>query len=93
LTNENATDEEINELKEQLSGDRELFVEEIFRGSDRAFDEAVENIATYDSWRDASKYIEKDIFKRNLVDMYSEPAVDFTDRLQSYFLEKQNRNK
>ncbi|NIT57007.1 MAG: hypothetical protein GWN00_12455, partial [Aliifodinibius sp.] len=54
---------------------------------------AIEDIAAYDSWQDVSKYIEKDIFKRNLVDMYSEAAVDFTDRLQSYFLEKQNRNK
>ena len=76
-----------------LSNDEKLFVEEIFRGSDRAFDQAIEDIAAYDSWRDVSKYIEKDIFKRNLVDMYSEAAVDFTDRLQSYFLEKQNRNK
>lgn len=93
LTNEDATEKEVNKLKEQLSGDREMFVEEIFKGSDRAFDEAVEKIAAYDSWRDVSKYIEKDIFKRNLVDMYSEAAVDFTDRLQSYFLEKRNQKK
>ncbi|WP_445665104.1 hypothetical protein [Fodinibius sp. AD559] len=93
LTKENATDEEVNNLRNMLSDDEELFVEEIFRGSDRAFDQAIEDIAAYDSWQDVSKYIEKDIFKRNLVDMYSEAAVDFTDRLQSYFLEKQNRNK
>ena len=92
LTKENASDEEINNLRDMLSDDEELFVEEIFRGSDRAFDQAIEDIAAYDSWRDVSKYIENDIFKRNLVDMYSEAAVDFTDRLQSYFLEK-NRNK
>ncbi|MDZ7658347.1 hypothetical protein [Fodinibius sp.] len=93
LTKEDASDEEIKNLRDMLSDDEELFVEEIFRGSDRAFDQAIEDIAVYDSWRDVSKYIEKDIFKRNLVDMYSEAAVDFTDRLQSYFLEKQNRNK
>lgn len=93
LTKEDASDEEIKNLRDMLSDDEELFVEEIFRGSDRAFDQAIEDIAAYDSWRDVSKYIEKDIFKRNLVDMYSEAAVDFTDRLQSYFLEKQNRNK
>jgi hypothetical protein len=93
LTKENASDEEIENLRNMLADDEELFVEEIFRGSDRAFDQAIEDIAAYDSWQDVSKYIEKDIFKRNLVDMYSEEAVDFTDRLQSYFLEKQNRNK
>jgi len=93
LTNEDATDEEIKNLRDLLESDRELFVEEIFRGSDRAYDEAVEDIAAYSSWREVSKYIEKDIFKRNLVDMYSEAAVDFTDRLQTYFLEKQNKSK
>jgi hypothetical protein len=93
LTNEDASEKEIDKLRSELSGDREMFVEEIFGGSDRAYDEAVEDIAGYDSWRDVSKYIEKDVFKRNMVDMYSEPAVDFTDRLQSYFLQKQNRNK
>ncbi|NGP87593.1 hypothetical protein [Fodinibius halophilus] len=93
LTQEDASEKEIRNLQEQLSGDRERFIEDIFRGSERAYEEAVEEIAAYASWRDVSKYIEKDIFKRNLVDMYSESAVDFTDRLQNYFLEKQNRNK
>lgn len=93
LTKENASEKEINKLMDILEKDRQLFVDEIFRGSDRAFDQAVDEIAAYDSWRDVSKYIEKEIFKRNLVDMYSEAAVDFTDQLQSYFLEKQNRNK
>ena len=93
LTQDDASDREIKKLMDLLENDRELFVEEIFRGSDRAYDQAVEDIAAYESWQDVSKYIEKDIFKRNLVDMYSEAAVDFTDQLQSYFLEKQNRNK
>jgi len=88
LTQSDATEKEIALLKKQLKGDRDLFVEEIFNGSDRAFDEAVEKIVTYDSWQDVSKFIEKNIFKRNLVDMYAEPAVEFTDRLQSYFLKK-----
>ncbi|WP_440999683.1 hypothetical protein [Fodinibius sp. SL11] len=93
LTKEDASDKEIKKLRNMLSDDEAFFVEQIFRGSDRAYDQAIEDIAAYDSWREVSKYIEKDIFKRNLVDMYSEAAVDFTDRLQSYFLEKQNRNK
>ncbi|TYP92030.1 hypothetical protein LX73_2276 [Fodinibius salinus] len=92
LTSEDTLDNEVEELADLLEGDRELFVEEIFGGSERAFDSAVEDIAAYSSWSDASKYIEKDIFKRNLVDVYSEAAVDFTDQLQSYFLEKENRN-
>ncbi|HEX6981576.1 MAG TPA: hypothetical protein VF181_02340 [Balneolaceae bacterium] len=83
---------ERDELLKLLLVDRKTFISEIFGGSERAFDEAIEEIITFDSWRSASKYIEKEVFKRNHVNMYSEPAVNFTDRLQSYFLEKQNRN-
>lgn len=92
LTKEDASEAEIEELSKLLETDREVFVDEIFRGSERAFDEAIEDIAAYDSWRGVSEYIEKNVFKRNLVDMYSEAAVDFTDRLQTYFLKKQNQN-
>lgn len=88
LTDEEASDEEINNLRNRLSGNRDFFVEEIFGGSERAFDEAVENIAPYNNWREASKFIEKEIFKRNHVDVYSEAAVSFTDQLQNYFFAK-----
>lgn len=97
LTKEDATDKEtekheVNELKDFLDSDRDLFVEHIFGGSERAFDDALEDIAGYDSWSDVSKFIEKDVFKRNHVDMYSEAAVDLTDQLQTYFLDKENDN-
>ncbi len=81
-------EDEIEQLRELLEDEREQFVKDIFRGSERAYEEATAEIAGKDDWRSASKYIEKEVFKRNLVDMYSEAAVDFTDRLQSYFLEK-----
>lgn len=89
LTKSDEPDEqEIARLEAMFDEDRERFVENIFGGSERAFEDALEEIATRDSWNKASKYIEKEIFKRNLVDVYSEAAVDFTDRLQTYFLEK-----
>ena len=93
LTQEDDGDEEVDRIFDLLESDRDLFVEDIFRGSERAYEQAVEDIAACDSWREVSKYIEKDIFKRNLVDMYEEAAVEFTDRLQTYFLEQQNQSK
>jgi len=93
LTQEDDGDEEVDRIFDLLESDRDLFVEDIFRGSERAFEQAVEDIAGCDSWREVSKYIEKDIFKRNLVDMYEEAAVEFTDRLQTYFLEQENKSK
>ncbi|HET6528481.1 MAG TPA: hypothetical protein VFG39_06990, partial [Balneolaceae bacterium] len=83
---------ERKELLSLLSDDQNIFITEIFGGSERAFDKAVEKIVTFDNWRSASKFIEKGVFKRNHVNMYSEPAVNFTDRLQTYFIEKQNQN-
>lgn len=79
---------EISKLKNRLSDEREYFVEKIFRGSEEAFEEALAKIAAKKEWRGASRYIEEEIFRRNLVDMYSEEAIDFTDRLHSYFNER-----
>ena len=82
------SDEELNALQNQLDDSRNTFIDEIFRGSEMAYDEALVEIASCNEWRDASKYIEREVFKRNLVDMYSEAAVEFTDRLHTYFLKK-----
>jgi len=82
--------EESEKIEEWLQDDRDRFVEEIFGGSDSAFDQALIDIAQKEEWKEASKYIEKEIFARNLVDMYDEAAVDFTDRLHAYFKEYQS---
>jgi len=41
----------------------------------------------FDDWKSASQYLEKEIFNKNRIDIYSEIAVDFTDYLHSYFME------
>ncbi|MDR8389663.1 hypothetical protein NC796_00850 [Aliifodinibius sp. S!AR15-10] len=87
LTQEDQNEEEYERLVKLLHDDREWFIEEIFRGADEAYDEALREIVSKDDWPRASQYIEKEVFRRNMVDMYSEAAVDFTDRLQSYFIE------
>ncbi|WP_073066671.1 hypothetical protein [Fodinibius roseus] len=81
---------EVDQLKEQLAGGRRRFVEDIFGGSERAYEEALKEIAMLSNWRGASKYIQKEIFQRNMVDMYSESAIDFTDRLHNFFSKKED---
>jgi len=89
LTANDAADaEEVERLLQFLESDRSFFTEHIFRDSDRAYEEAVEEIASKEDWRSATEYIDKEVFKRNMVDMYSEAAVDFTDRLHSYFVKR-----
>lgn len=90
LRGDDPTKREVDQLKEQLAGERRRFIEDIFGGSERAYEEALREIAMLSNWRGASKYIQKEIFQRNLVDMYSESAIDFTDRLHNYFSKKED---
>lgn len=68
-----------------LKDDEERFTSHIFSGSEKAYEEALIDLNQLDNWNQASRFIEKEIFARNFVDMYDEEAVDFTDRLQEYF--------
>jgi hypothetical protein len=74
-------------LKAWMRDEEKRFVNEIFRGSEKAYEQAVEEISVIDEWKQATRYIEKEIFARNKVDLYDEIAVDFTDKLHSYFME------
>ncbi|MEX0660966.1 MAG: hypothetical protein WEA58_05230 [Balneolaceae bacterium] len=79
--------EEIEKLSGWLMDDKARFVEEIFGGSENAYEQSLNELVSFDNWKDASRFIEKEIFSRNMVDMYEEAAVDFTDRLHTYFKE------
>lgn len=79
--------EKIEEISGWLNDDSERFIDEIFGGSDTAYDEALGKIMDFETWKEASRFIEKEIFTRNMIDVYDEVAVDFTDRLHSYFTE------
>lgn len=78
---------ETDELLKWIGDDRGRFIKEIFKDSEIAYEEAIESIAGFEEWKEAARFIEKEIFSRNLIDMYDEAAVDFTDRLHTYFLE------
>lgn len=72
-------------LLDLLEPNFETFVVEIFLNDELDFYKHLENIATYDQWRSAGRYITRDIFDRNRIDLYSEPAVMFTDAVQEFF--------
>lgn len=80
-------DEEMtaSELIGWMESDENRFTESIFSGSEAAYEQALVKLDSFDNWKQASGYIEKEIFARNFVDMYDEDAVDFTDRMQAYF--------
>jgi len=76
-------------FKKVLSHNQEYYIKEIFGGDDLAYDNALHDLAGFDSWRKASRYLENEIFKRNMVDIFSETAVDLTDNLQQLFTQMQ----
>ncbi|PKD43004.1 hypothetical protein [Rhodohalobacter barkolensis] len=75
-------------LIEFLSDEKNRFISEIFSGSEKAYEESLEDIALLDDWKSASKFIKDEIFNRNHIDIFDEVAVDFTDRLHTFFKER-----
>ncbi len=83
-------DDKIGDLSNWMKDVRETFIEDLFGNSEDAYEQALSDIMEFDDWKNASKYIEKEIFTRNRIDVYDEIAVDFTDRLHSYFIENKS---
>ncbi len=63
------------------------FIEAIFNGSKKKFDQTIAKLDEYNSWAKATEYLQKEVFGKNKTDMFSEEAVEFTDYLQNYFNE------
>jgi hypothetical protein len=63
------------------------FIDNLFGGDENAYYAAVMDIAKYDTYAEAGRYIKKEILDRNRVDLYSDDAVLFLDRIQTYFVE------
>lgn len=67
------------------------FVAELFGGDEDAFLDAMESISSLASWKEAGTFISKEIFDRNMIDIYSDTAIVFTDRMQTYFIQKSDK--
>ena len=77
-------------LADILEDRKEEFIEVIFSGSTDSYKKAVSKIEKFKTWKETSKFIQKDVFNKNDVDMLSGATVDFTDRLHSYFNNSRN---
>ena len=78
-------DQLIDALSDWMGDDKEKYVNNLFDGSEGAYEQAIVDILEFENWKSASKYLENQVFKRNSIDVFDETAVDFTDRLHSYF--------
>lgn len=79
-----------SKLDRWIGNERGRFISEIFGGSEAAYEDALANVADMDDWKSASRYIQKEVFNRNGIDLFDEVAVDFTDRLHTFFIENKS---
>lgn len=72
-------------LREWIGEDARRFQKELFKGSEKAFQTAVRELAEQENWKEAADYIQKEIFVKQKVDMFEDAAVDFTDQMQEWY--------
>ncbi|ACF14175.1 hypothetical protein Ctha_1718 [Chloroherpeton thalassium ATCC 35110] len=60
-------------------GKRKRFIRKLFRGNEYEYDDAIAEINKKKSWREASVFIDMEIFTRNKIDEDSSDAIYFTD--------------
>ncbi len=82
-----------NDLEKWLQDQKPYFKNELFNGLDREYEESISKISNKNSWKEASKTLQNEVFEKHSINMYSEAAVVFTDRLQDYFTNRKNRKK
>jgi hypothetical protein len=75
------------DIDKWIGKEKKRFIKEIFDGSEVVYQDALSKTLEFEDWKGASKYIQKEVFTQNRIDVFDEVAVDFTDRLHTFFLE------
>ncbi len=65
------------------AANREWYTEHLFAGDAEAYGRVVAQLSASGSWTAATQIIGREIFRKNKVNMYSEPAVSFTNAVES----------
>ncbi len=68
---------------------RELFISHLFNGDRTAYVRVLRLLRDTPTWAEASQLIAREVFRRYQVNIYSEPAVAFTDALERRYRKKQ----
>ncbi len=72
-------------LGERGAKNRALFIRHLFGGSRPAYEAVLRRLHAAPRWRDASQIIARDVFREHHVNIYSDPAVSFTDAVEARF--------
>lgn len=80
-------------LEQAVLGDsgalnRDVFVNNLFTQSIEAYQRVLQNLYGVASWAEASKIIAEEVFRKHQVDIYSDPAVLFTDAVEARYAKR-----
>jgi len=68
---------------------RELFITHLFNGDRSAYLRVLRLLRDTPTWAEASQLIAREVFRRYQVNIYSEPAVAFTDAVERRYRKNQ----
>lgn len=82
------------ELEREVLGEtglrnRELFITHLFNGDRSAYIRVLRLLRDTPTWAEASQLIAREVFRRYQVNIYSEPAVAFTDAVERRYRKNQ----
>jgi hypothetical protein len=78
-----------SELFDFLAENEDIYISDIFGDVQNNYVEAIQDLANYVYWEQASKYIKEEIFRVNRISPLDDAALDFISRLQEWFTNKQ----
>lgn len=86
----NAAPTELSDLERTVLGDRgtrnrDLFVKHLFSGRSEEYEDTLKQLARAASWPQASQIIAQEVFLKHQVNIYSDPAVAFTDAAEAQY--------
>ena len=89
-TEEDDAPAEITALERDVLGERgpsnrALFIGKLFDGSEEDYKSTLQRLRTAPNWNRASQIIAEDVFRAHQVNIYSDPAVLFTNAVEDRF--------
>ncbi|MBT8401918.1 MAG: hypothetical protein KJO98_15695, partial [Rhodothermia bacterium] len=76
---------ELGVLGPDAARGRNSFIDDLFGGDEKAYLEAIDDLSHASTWGEASQVIADRVFKRFKVNIYSEPAVAFTNAVEARY--------
>lgn len=81
----------LRQVEEEVLGptvsdsERARFVRELFDGSEEAYERVLRRLREAEDWQEATQIIARDVFRAHGINIYSDPARDFTNAVEARF--------